>query len=634
VSFCYNSFVNFELFYTSYYCEILFFQLAEKQGMETINWTEVKVDGHVSDELCENWEQNYDRKPLRGRYKMCPDKISCEEACQTSLHDPCLPGILAVDTEHYNGPKTSTWKNWQQSLKFYPIDQYGDPDCHGPFVRLTQIASVDGTAMVFDLKKLARPGQIQTLIDLFRNEDVQWLGHALDSDIRALAKTDQRLAGLRMYSDTKMIWDVLQHGPSLQYLARKMNLDEDNIDLKKIGIPFKIGRPGLKSVCEELLNVSPSKESQGRGFSWAISLPESDLNYAALDPIITMDIYLRINEFFDSFDQVRNILKRRSTETVNILMLDRPLVSRYVMFNSMSVDVIKSSQVGDSFKIGDVTVTIDDEIMSDNETEQPIHLCTATKPKPASLSTAIKSKSSTAKLASTSDMVQINRATLAPPANLQVKVNNLGSGSTQPRPLVRIVGQNSAIVQANPTAPQTVVHLPARRPAVVVRRMLTRDMAISRAYSQAKSDGTRFRNQFRNPTRYRQWTNDMELFYPQCVSIIRHTFGGFLQPDDLQPVFQFLKNRLLQRGLWSERKEQRKQARKRRRQAARQLLRQQQAVVARRNRPPSPAVVAQRPVLLIAPPVHAQQNDHGQHPYLRPSFTLPRRLPPPPPNFR
>jgi len=135
-------------------------------------------------------------------------------------------------------------------------------------------------------------------------------------------------------------------------------------------------------------------------------------------------------------------------------MVTEQLVSRRVQFTTQASLDVSKAKVGDVVEIKGQIFTIEDEIQVDDEPSTS-HLCTSTKPKPASQSTATKQPPTTDTLEPASITVRVNSATLAPPANLQVKVNNLGSGSTQPRPLVRIVEQNSAI------APQRVVHLAA-----------------------------------------------------------------------------------------------------------------------------------------------------------------------------
>jgi len=166
------------------------------------------------------------------------------------------------------------------------------PDEHGPFVRMVQIASADGSSILYDLKGLAELSETQPLIELFDNSRVTWLGHAFDSDVRALKNTDRQLAKIRVNSDTKLMWDALQHVHTVDFLSKKLGMSGAEIDLNKIGIPFHIGRPGLSTVCKELCGIQPSKLLQGSGFTWAKALSKERLQYAVLDPIITMDIYI------------------------------------------------------------------------------------------------------------------------------------------------------------------------------------------------------------------------------------------------------------------------------------------------------------------------------------------------------
>jgi len=94
---------------------------------------------------------NYGRKPLTGQHQKCLVTIDCVSACKLLLEDQNVPGVLAVDVEHYNEPTNTSWRNWPHGHKFCHVEKSNE---HGRFVCMIQIASADGSNILYDLKGL------------------------------------------------------------------------------------------------------------------------------------------------------------------------------------------------------------------------------------------------------------------------------------------------------------------------------------------------------------------------------------------------------------------------------------------------------------------------------------------------
>jgi len=104
----------------------------------------------------------------------------------------------------------------------------------------------------------------------------------------------------------------------MKYVAG--NLGMNAIDLKKVGIPFAVCTPGLSTICHRFLESRQRKASN--------QMTAEQLEYAALDPIITFDVYLRVNDYFNGFYQIRKILLGGPRKTAKFPMLEEQLISR------------------------------------------------------------------------------------------------------------------------------------------------------------------------------------------------------------------------------------------------------------------------------------------------------------------
>jgi len=414
-----------------------------------------------------------------------------------------------VNNEHYNRGLNQPWETWSRGLRFYPIDQFGDPKSHGPFVRKVQIASANGMAVIFDLKGLARSNLINPLINLmFKSPTIKWLGHIFSSDEKALKNTDRRLAIIKTHTDTKTMCDMLQHPSAMKYVARKLGMN--TIDLKKVGIPFEVCTPGLSTICSRLFGITPKKDQQGRALYWANKLTAEQLEYAALDPIITFDVYLRVNDYFDGFYQIRKNLLGGPGKTAKFPMLEDQLISRRCAMN-IDIDQVSNAKIGDEIQLGDEILVVEDDCSSYKE------------------------------------------ETLSENPKLSVTTQNdlfVPDQSAKPKPLPvfpiipilqQMVPQNQApnpvLVSPRPNGHRVIwrtvrngppiIRVELRRPPPIVRRVLSRFEAVNRGYNQEKNDSNRFRQEFKKPRRSRpNWKARMETFFQQCLRLCATTFDA------------------------------------------------------------------------------------------------------------
>jgi hypothetical protein len=157
------------------------------------------------------WNSKLSRSPGCGRYIVAPQNIDCLTACKLLREDPKIPGVLGIDCEFYMSSGTrdgksdrvermTPWKSWPEIYRRYPIDKFGNPNIHGPFVRLIQIARADGTTVLFDLFEMAELPSC--FLKFLHDKTIQFLGHDFTNDMRALENTDRRFGEISISADS------------------------------------------------------------------------------------------------------------------------------------------------------------------------------------------------------------------------------------------------------------------------------------------------------------------------------------------------------------------------------------------------------------------------------------------------
>lgn len=480
------------------------------------------------------WRQHYRRPPLTGKFVICPVDVDSLTACEFLRRDPCLPGVLAIDCEHYMADphdrvfvmsSKQPWQSWPDALKFYPIDKVGRPQSHGPFVCLIQISSADGSTVLFDLKKMSST-DLESVVELFGDKNIDWIGHDFGCDLRALDNTDSRLAKIKVRTDTKLIWDVLKHQRSMDHVAD--SLGQRSLDLCKIGIAFSIVDPGLAKICREMFGVEPSKDERGRGLKWAGHLKQQQLEYAALDSIVSMDVYLRINSCYEAFRKIHDALKNGPRNTKPMPLISRRLTSTSSKVSpTMTAEDIEMAGVGETIVVDDILMTVDDEAMEE-DVDQPGP--SGTQP---NIVVVIKN-----------DQMKPIRPTLLPnpTPNPPPVATSARSHADQSHVVVRRTTSNDGrpIYRIEP-------RLPMRRP--VVSYGLTNEVAAARVIRRIRSNCKLFRSTFGapKPGQTMPWSSAMQRFFDQTFATILKEPGRFLLAKEIVFFSDLYSKRLRER---------------------------------------------------------------------------------------
>jgi hypothetical protein len=307
------------------------------------------------------WVRHIGRKPCAGRYVVVPRDMTCEDACNFLREDPKMKGVIGIDCEFFSADdgykvrRMTKWSNWPKELKsLYPINTHGNVEKHGPFVRLIQLTRVDGSAVVIDLFELK---EIPTeLLTFLLDKNIYFVGHDFKNDLHALRNTDIRLGGINISADPFTIWNAFRMPNVIAklretYYRQACDLPMSPVAFSKqdkseipinalIGVPFEfhLRSPKLTNLAECLIGLEIPKAKQGRGMDWAGTIDFEQFNYAALDPIVTLDVYLILDQFFDELEVVKNTLGQ-GKGLPKICMLDSSVWPKLVSCKDFSNDV-------------------------------------------------------------------------------------------------------------------------------------------------------------------------------------------------------------------------------------------------------------------------------------------------------
>lgn len=282
--------------------------------------------GQADKHMVTHWMNMVGRPPLVGQYILCPRDITVDEACDLIKSDPKYPGVIGIDCEFFNGKKLIPWTAWSvhRRKKSAYIGKYGTSNIHGPFVRLIQLARCDGCVIVFDL--IILEGIPQQLLQFLTSESTSLIGFGSKSDTDALTTTDARCASLVIQGDTQNVWSALQHKKVVEYVEEKYGTTIE----KHYQLPYNIHRvtPSAANLVQYLFGYKIDKDEglQGRGFHWLDldRLESKQLGYAALDALISLDLYLAIDRHHDAFFNIKAEIAPRKYR-VNLSLLPEPV---------------------------------------------------------------------------------------------------------------------------------------------------------------------------------------------------------------------------------------------------------------------------------------------------------------------
>lgn len=232
------------------------------------------------------WWKVFNREPCKATsIKTAYTSHDVKTAIEELISDPLLPKVIAVDCEFYYD-RSQPFRDWADTLKLFPISELGDNRQTGPFVRIIQIARVDGLVWIFDLFAI---GEIPfKLRNLFSDRNVKIIGFNFGSDRASLLRTC-----------LKFRRDITANVDGGDISSTLVNLNKAHAEHWP-SVPFNLTSASLKDVVESMFLISFRKFEFRKHF-WnrpLVYIKETVINSVANEAVAHFDVYLMYNRYY------------------------------------------------------------------------------------------------------------------------------------------------------------------------------------------------------------------------------------------------------------------------------------------------------------------------------------------------